>query len=124
MGYKKQLVLSKASQIMSKYLPLLVAIIFETFATLALKQSEQFTKVLPSVLSILGYIGAFYFLSISLKHIPLGVSYAIWSGIGIVLISLFGYLIYNQKLDLPAIIGIALILSGVILINVFSKTTA
>lgn len=109
---------------MSKYIPLLIAILFETFATLALKQSEQFTKLLPSAISILGYIGAFYFLSITLKYIPLGVSYAIWSGVGIVLISLFGYLVYNQKLDLPAVLGIVLIIAGVLIINIFSKTTA
>lgn len=109
---------------MSKYLPLLIAILCETIATLALKQSEQFTKLLPSVISILGYIAAFYFLSITLKYIPLGVSYALWSGIGIVLISIFGFLMYNQKLDMPAVLGIALILAGVLIINLFSKTTA
>lgn len=107
---------------MSKYLPLLIAILFETIATLALKQSEQFTKLLPSLISILGYVGAFYFLSITLKYIPLGVSYAIWSGIGIVLISLFGFLVYHQKLDFPAILGILFIIAGVLIIHLFSKT--
>ena len=106
-----------------KYLPLLIAIIFETIATLALRQSNQFTKLVPSLISIAGYGVSFYFLSITLRHIPLGISYAIWSGIGIVLISLFGYLIYQQKLDLPAIIGILFIITGVVIINVFSETT-
>lgn len=108
---------------MSKYYPLLIAIILETIATLALKQSHQFTKLWPSILTIIGYIGAFYFLSITLKQVPLGISYAIWSGIGIVLIALFGFLLYNQKLDVPAVIGILLIIAGVIIINVFSNTT-
>lgn len=109
---------------MVKYVPLLVAIVFETVATLALRQSEQFTKLWPSIICIVGYIVAFYFLSITLKHIPLGISYALWSGIGIVLISLFGFLVYNQKLDIPALIGILLIIAGVIIIHVFSKTIA
>lgn len=106
-----------------KYLPLLIAIIFETIATLALRQSNQFTKLIPSLISIAGYGVSFYFLSVTLRSIPLGISYAIWSGIGIVLISLFGYLIYQQKLDLPAIIGILFIIIGVVIINVFSETT-
>lgn len=109
---------------MQKFIPLLIAILFETVATLALRQSNQFSKLLPSIVCVLGYIGAFYFLSITLKYIPLGISYAIWSGIGIVLISLFGYLLYNQKLDFPAILGISFIIIGVIIIQVFSKSNA
>lgn len=108
---------------MKNYLFLLVAILLETLATTSLKASEGFTKPLPTVLTILGYIGAFYFLSLTLKTIPLGISYALWSGIGIVLITLVGFFIYKQRLDLPAIIGIGFILIGVIVIQLFSKSS-
>ncbi len=108
---------------MKNYLFLLVAILLETLATTSLKASEGFTKPLPTTLTILGYIGAFYFLSLTLKTIPLGISYALWSGIGIVLITLVGFFIYKQRLDLPAIIGIGFILIGVIVIQLFSKSS-
>lgn len=108
---------------MKNYLFLLIAILLETLATTSLKASEGFTKPLPTTLTILGYIGAFYFLSLTLKTIPLGISYALWSGIGIVLITLVGFFIYKQRLDLPAIIGIGFILIGVIVIQLFSKSS-
>ena len=109
---------------MKNYLFLLFAILFETVATSSLKASEQFTKLIPSLITVIGYIAAFYFLSLTLKTIPVGIAYAIWSGIGIVLITLAGIIFFKQVPDLPAIIGLLLIIAGVVVINVFSKTTA
>lgn len=109
---------------MKNYLFLLVAILFETIATSSLKASEQFTKIVPSLITVIGYIAAFYFLSLTLKTIPVGIAYAIWSGIGIVLITLAGIILFKQIPDLPAIIGMLLIVTGVVVINVFSKTSA
>ena len=108
---------------MIAYLYLGVAIIAEVVATTALRAADGFTQLWPSIISILGYVVAFYFLSLTLRTMPVGLAYAIWSGVGIVLISLAGWLLYKQLLDLPAIIGMALIMAGVIVINVFSKTT-
>ena len=102
---------------------LAIAILFEIVATSALKSSQQFTKLIPSVITFIGYVGAFYFLSLALKTVPIGIAYAIWSGVGIVLITLIGVFYYKEIPDLPAIIGLFLILAGVIVINVFSKTT-
>jgi len=107
---------------MKNYIFLFLAIIFETVATSMLKTSEQFTKLIPSVITVIGYIGAFYFLSLTLKTIPVGIAYAIWSAVGIVLITLVGILVFKQIPDLPAIIGLLLIIAGVVVINVFSKT--
>lgn len=103
---------------------LFIAILFETVATTALKASEQFSKIIPGAITIVGYAAAFYFLSLALKTIPVGVAYAIWSGVGIILITLVGIFIFKQIPDLPAIIGLILIILGVIIINVFSKTSA
>lgn len=107
-----------------KYLFLGIAIIAEVIATSALKGTEGFSKFWPSVLVVLGYGTAFYLLSLTLKEIPVGVAYAIWSGMGIVLVSAVGMVLYKQKLDLPAVIGLLLIIAGVIIVNVFSKTSA
>ncbi|RNI30878.1 QacE family quaternary ammonium compound efflux SMR transporter [Rufibacter immobilis] len=104
-----------------KFLYLFIAILSEVIATSALKASEQFTKPVPSVIVVLGYGAAFYFLSLCLKTIPMGIAYAIWSGVGIVLVTLVGVVVYKQTPDLPAVIGIALILAGVLIINVFSR---
>ena len=104
------------------YLYLAIAIIAEVIATSALKASEGFSKLIPSVIVIVGYAVAFYCLSLVLKTIPVGVAYAVWSGLGIVLISLIGLVSFGQKLDLAAIIGLLLIVSGVVVINVFSNT--
>lgn len=109
---------------MKNFLFLGIAIVFEIMATTALKKSEEFTKLIPSVLTFIGYCGAFYFLSLAIRTIPIGIAYAIWSGIGIVLITIIGVLFFKQVPDLPAIIGLILILIGVVVINVFSKTTA
>jgi len=104
------------------YLYLSIAILAEVIATSALKVSEEFTKLGPSVVVIIGYGIAFYFLSLVLKTIPVGIAYAIWSGIGIVLIAVAGAIFFKQIPDTPALIGMGLIILGVVVINVFSKT--
>lgn len=109
---------------MKNWLFLSVAIAAEVVATSALKASEGFTKLWPSVLVVCGYLIAFYCLSLTLRAIPVGVAYAIWSGVGIVLVSLIAWLVFGQKLDAPAMIGMALIISGVVVMNVFSKAAA
>ncbi|MBW1847984.1 MAG: QacE family quaternary ammonium compound efflux SMR transporter [Deltaproteobacteria bacterium] len=106
------------------YLYLSIAIIAEVIATSALKASEEFTKLGPSILVVVGYAFAFYFLSLVLKMIPVGIAYAIWSGIGIVLITIAGAIYFRQIPDIPAVIGIVLIVSGVVIITVFSKTVS
>jgi small multidrug resistance pump len=106
------------------YIFLSVAIVSEVIATSCLKASNGFTRPLPSVVTVLGYTTSFYFLSLTLASIPTGVAYAIWSGVGIVLISIVGWLVFKQTLDAPAILGMALIAAGVIIINVFSKSAA
>ncbi len=107
---------------MIAYAYLAVAIVAEVVATTALRAADGFTQLWPSLISIVGYVVAFYFLSLTLRSMPVGIAYAIWSGVGIVLISLAGWLIYKQLLDLPALIGMGLIMAGVIVINLFSKT--
>lgn len=102
---------------------LFIAITGELIGTTALKATDGFTKVAPTIICIIGYLVAFYFLSLTLKSIPVGIAYAIWSGVGIVLITLIGYFYYKQTVDVPAIIGICFIVLGVIIINVFSKTS-
>jgi small multidrug resistance pump len=104
------------------YLYLAVAIVAEVIATSYLSASNGFTRLMPSVAAALGDAVAFYFLSLTLKTIPTGVAYAIWSGVGIVLISVVAWIFFGQKLDAPAVIGMALIAVGVVVINVFSKT--
>lgn len=104
------------------YVYLAIAIIAEVIATSSLKAAEGFTKAVPSTLVVVGYALAFYFLMLSLREIPLGVAYAIWSGVGIVLVAFVGYFFYRQSLDLPAIIGIACIILGVMVIQIFSKS--
>ena len=104
------------------YLYLAIAIIAEVAGTAALKSSEGFTNVLPSIVVVVGYGTAFYFLSLVLKTIPVGIAYAIWSGAGLVLISLVGLAVFGQKLDLPAIAGIGLIITGIVIMNVFSSS--
>lgn len=104
------------------YVYLGVAIVAEVIATTALKASESFTRPMPSVITVVGYALAFYFLSLTLRVLPTGVAYAIWSGVGIVLISLVSWLYYKQSLDAPAIIGMGLIITGVVVLNVFSSS--
>lgn len=107
---------------MKAFVFLFFAIIAEIIATTSLKESQQFTKPVPSIITVLGYALAFYLFSFSLKTIPVGIAYAIWSGVGIVIISIIGYFAFKQTLDLPAIIGIVFIILGVIIINAFSKS--
>lgn len=107
---------------MKNYLFLAAAILCETIATSFLKKTDQFTKIGPSIIFVLAMASSFYLLTYALKGIPLGIAYAIWSAVGIVLISLVGYFAYQQKLDWPAIIGIAFIVIGVVIINLFSKS--
>lgn len=109
---------------MKYWLFLLAAIISEVTATSSLKASAGFTKLIPSLIVVVGYALSFYFLSLVLKVIPIGIAYAVWAGLGIVLLTLIGWLVFGQVLDMPALLGIALILSGVIIMNVFSKTVA
>ncbi|MGV6850000.1 MAG: DMT family transporter [Marinibacterium sp.] len=104
------------------YVYLVVAILAETVGTTALQASAQFTRLGPSIFAILGYGTAFYFLALALKVMPVGIVYAIWSGLGIVLIALIGYLVFGQRLDLPAPAGMALILAGILVIHLFSAT--
>ena len=106
------------------WLILFIAIAAEVVATSALKASDGFSKLGPSLLVVGGYALAFYCLSLTLKTIPMGVAYAIWSGLGIVLITVAGYFLYRQSMDAAALAGMALIVAGVAVIQVFSKTAA
>jgi len=99
-----------------------IAIIGEVVATSFLRASAGFTQLVPSIIVVVGYGITFYFFSLALQTIPVGIGYAIWSGVGIVLISIIAYFVYGQSLDLPAIIGIGLILAGVLVINLFSHS--
>jgi len=107
---------------MQKWIFLSAAIVCEVIATSALKSSEGFSRLWPSLIVATGYMAAFYFLSLTLKTIPVGVAYAIWSGAGIVLIALIARVFLGQTLDAPAIIGLSLIVAGVVVLNLFSKT--
>lgn len=101
---------------------LALAIAGEIIGTSALKATEGFTKPIPIAITIAGYATAFYFLALTLKTIPVGVAYAIWSGVGVVAIGLIGYLVFKQTLDWAAVLGMALIVAGVLVMNVFSKS--
>ena len=103
---------------------LAIAITGEVIATSALKATDGFTRLGPSVVTVAGYVIAFYFLALTLKTIPVGVAYAIWAGAGIVIISIIGLVLFGQTLDLPAIIGIALIVAGVVVINTLSDSVS
>ncbi len=105
-----------------KYLYLLLAIIFEVIGTTVLKSSNGFTVLVPTVISLICYGCSFYFLSVCMQSIPTGVVYAVWSGVGIVLISLFAFIFYKQTLDLAAIMGILMIICGVLVIRLFSNS--
>jgi small multidrug resistance pump len=107
---------------MQKWIFLFVAIVSEVIATSALKSSAGFTRLWPSVIVITGYASAFYFLSLTLNNLPIGIAYAIWSGVGVALIALISWLYFYQPLDFAAIVGLLLIVAGVIVINVFSKS--
>ena len=102
------------------YLYLAMAIVSEVIGTVALKASEEFTRPVPSFIMALGYASAFYFLTLTLRTIPVGIAYAIWSGCGVVLICAISWILFRQSLDAPAILGIGLIAVGVVVINAFS----
>jgi small multidrug resistance pump len=104
------------------YAYLLTASVFEVIATSALKATEGFTRLWPSLVTLAGYGLAFYFLSLTLRTIPVGIVYAVWSGAGIVLIAAIGWIWFRQTIDAPGLIGLALILAGVLVVNLFSKT--
>lgn len=104
------------------YLLLLLAIISETVATSALQASQQFTRLVPSVLCVVGYMMSFWLLALTLRHMPVGLVYAIWAGLGVVLISLIGLVVFGQRLDGPAILGLAMIIGGVVIIHLFSDS--
>ncbi|HTD06567.1 multidrug efflux SMR transporter [Undibacterium sp.] len=107
---------------MMQWLILALAIVAEVVATSMLKASDGFTRVGPSVIVALGYGISFYCLSLTVRVMPIGVVYAIWSGVGVTLITLFAWLFYKQVLDVPAILGMSLIVAGVIVLNMFSRS--
>ncbi|MCZ2369936.1 SMR family transporter [Vibrio diabolicus] len=107
---------------MPPMLALSIAIVCEVIATSYIPKTEQFTKMMPSTVVLIGYGIAFFLLSVTVKTMPVGVVYAIWSGAGIVLVATVGYFVYGQRLDFPAIVGIGFILTGVMIVNLLSKT--
>ncbi|MEM6887716.1 MAG: SMR family transporter [Pseudomonadota bacterium] len=104
------------------YLFLFFAILAETIGTTALQASQQFTKLTPSVLVVVAYAISFYLLAMALKVIPVGIAYAIWSGLGIVLIAGIGFVVFGQRLDWPALLGLSMIIAGILVIHLFSKS--
>lgn len=104
------------------YLYLILAVAAETVGTTALQASQQFTRAAPSALVIVSYAAAFYLLSLTLRTMPVGVVYAMWSGLGIVFIALIAFLVFGQRLDWPAVLGMGLILAGILVIHLFSKS--
>lgn len=106
------------------YLFLAIAVIAEVIATTALKSSQGFTRLVPSLVVAGGYACAFYFLSLTLRTIPVGVAYAIWSGLGIALVAAIAWVFHGQRLDFPAIVGLSLILAGVLIVSLLSKSAA
>jgi small multidrug resistance pump len=109
-------------EIAMPYVILMLAVLAETIGTTALQASQQFSRPLPSAIVVVAYGVAFYLLAIALKTFPVGIAYAMWSGMGIVFIAIIGFAVFGQKLDLAAILGIALIMAGIIVINLFSGT--
>ena len=105
-----------------KWVYLGTAILAEVIATSALKASDGFSRFWPAAITVAGYAVAFYFLALTLRTLPVGIAYATWSGVGIMLISLVGVFFFKQPLDAPAVIGMALIIAGVVIMNVFSAT--
>jgi len=105
------------------YIYLFVAVAAETIGTTALQASQQFTRFWPSVLVVAGYGMAFYFMSLTLRAMPVGIVYAIWSGLGIVLIAVIGLVVFGQRLDWPAVLGMGMILTGILVIHLFSGAT-
>ncbi|MGK2914970.1 MAG: DMT family transporter [Porticoccaceae bacterium] len=109
---------------MLKWIYLFLAILFEVVATSFLKSSQGFTKLVPVIVVVIGYTAAFYFLALTLRLMSLGVAYAIWAGVGVVLIALIGWAFYGQALDAAALVGMAMIVAGVVVIYAFSATVS
>lgn len=107
---------------MSHWIHLAVAIISEVIGTSFLKSTEGFTRLAPSLVVVVAYVASFYFLSLALRTLPIGIAYAVWAGTGVALITLAGFAFFGEKLDTPAVIGILLIVSGVVVINVYSTS--
>ena len=107
---------------MSPWLPLAIAIVAGVIGTTALKASDGFTRLWPSAIVVVGYGVSFYCLSLVLRSIPVGITYAVWSGLGIVLISLVAFAVYGQRIDLAGLIGMGLIIAGVLVLNLFSRS--
>ena len=108
---------------MNAYIALGIAIVAEVIATTALKSSDSFSRLVPSAITVAGYGTALYFLTATMKSLPTGVTYAIWSGLGIVLITITSYFVHQQKIDLMGVLGMGLIIAGVVVLNLFSKST-
>ena len=106
-----------------QYIILFVAVVMETIGTTALQSSQQFTRLWPTLIAIVAYMGAFYFLGLTLKYMPVGIVYALWSGLGIITITIIGFMIFGQRLDAAAIAGLTLIIAGIVVIQMFSNTT-
>lgn len=104
------------------FFTLIFAIVLEVIGTSFLQRSEQFTRLYPTLAMLICYTGSFFFLALVLRSMPLGIAYAIWSGLGMVLVALVGYFMFQQKLDLPAVIGLGLIITGVLVVNLFSSS--
>jgi small multidrug resistance pump len=107
---------------MKSWIYLLIAIVSEVIGTSGLKASNEFSRFWPSVLTVVAYCASFFLLSLTLRTIPVGIAYAVWGGVGIVLITFVGWAYFGQRLDAPAILGMSLIVCGVVILNVFSKT--
>ena len=105
------------------YIILFFAIVTETIGTTALQASNQFSRLWPSLIVVVSYAASFYLMALALKVIPVGIAYAIWSGVGILMIAIIGFTVFGQKLDLPAILGMGLILAGILAIHLFSATS-
>lgn len=108
---------------MNAYIALGIAIVAEVIATTALKSSDSFSRLVPSAITVAGYGTALYFLTVTMKSLPTGVTYAIWSGLGIVLITITSYFVHQQKIDAMGVLGMGLIIAGVVVLNLFSKST-
>ena len=108
---------------MNNWVYLGLAIVSEVLATASLKSTEGFTRLVPSIVVLVGYSAAFYFLSLTLDTIPLGVAYAVWSGVGVATITLVSFVLYDQKIDAAGLVGIGLIVAGVVVLRLFSATT-
>ncbi|MBN2905257.1 MAG: EamA family transporter [Rhodobacteraceae bacterium] len=104
------------------YMFLFLAILTETAGTSALQASQQFTRLVPSIIVVVGYGLSFYFMALTLRYMPVGIVYAIWSGLGIVFIAAIGWWVFGQRVDLPAMLGMGMIIAGILVIHLFSKS--